>query len=46
MYFSGFFGGGGGMKPNANEKKNKANVNWNCSKASLCGKDMHEFILE
>ena len=31
------------MKPNA--KKNKANVNWNCSKALLCRQDMHEFIL-
>lgn len=31
------------MKPNA--KKNKENVNWNCSKAFLCRQDMHEFIL-
>ena len=31
------------MKPNA--KKNKANVNWNCSNALLCRQDMHEFIL-
>ena len=42
MYFSGFFlfsGDEGQCK-----KKKKANVNWNCSKASLCRKDMHEFI--
>ena len=32
------------MKANAKKKKKKANVNWNFSKASLCRKDMHEFI--
>ena len=34
-----------GMKPNA-KKKNKANVTWNFSNASLCRQDMQEFVLE
>ena len=41
MYFSGFFLFSG---DEGQYKKKKANVNWNCSKASLCRKDMHEFI--
>ena len=41
MYFSGFFLFSG---DEGQCKKKKANVNWNCSKASLCRKDMHEFI--
>ena len=43
MYFSVFFLFSGD-EGQCQKKKKKANVNWNFSKASLCRKDMHEFI--